>query len=409
MAGGCVVVSALIARELGGSKRAQFISVACTASAPVVLAVGHLLSTSTYDLLAWALVAWLICRAIRTRAAWTWLVAGAVAGTALLNKPLIALLIISMGVGILIAGPRDTLRTFPVWIAVGIALGMWAPWLLWQASHGWPQLHISSSIARGGSTTSQPRWAFLPFQFLLAGPPLAPIWLAGLFSLARKPALRTYRCFAVSWLVLTAVFELTGGKPYYLTGLLPVLFSAGALEVDAWLCTGRRAARQRVLVGAVLASAAASALIALPILPVGDAGPFVAMNSDVGETIGWPQFTRQVAAVQDRAPHPTVIVTENYGEAGAIDRFGPRYALPSAYSGHNGFGEWGPPQGNQRSVIAVGIRWTTLTTYFRGCRAAARITNSAGIDNEENGALIALCVGPRDPWSAVWPHLRHLS
>jgi Dolichyl-phosphate-mannose-protein mannosyltransferase len=409
MTGGCVAAGALITREFGGSERAQLISAACIAAAPAALSIGHLLSTSTFDLFAWSLVTWLIARAIRTREPWCWLLAGLTTGTALLNKPLIAILLFSVAAGIAVVGPRRMFRVGWVWVAVAIALGMWAPWLAWQASHGWPQLHISSSIARGGSSTSQPRWALLPFQFLLAGPPLAPIWLVGLFALARKPRLRPYRFFAVCWVVLVLVFEATGGKPYYLVGLLPVLFSAGALEVDAWLSRGRRMRRQVALIGAVSASAVVSAVIALPILPVADAGPVIAMNSDIGETIGWQQFVREVAVVHARVPRPTVILTENYGEAGAIDRFGAPYGLPSAFSGHNGFGEWGPPSIRPRSIVAVGIRSNVLRTYFDGCRAVAHISNSAGIDNEENGTRVAVCTQTRESWTLVWPHLKHLS
>jgi 4-amino-4-deoxy-L-arabinose transferase-like glycosyltransferase len=409
MAGGCVLFSALIAREFGGSGRAQLISAACTAAAPVVLSIGHLLSTSTYDLLAWTVVSWLICRAIRTAEASAWLGAGLITGTALLNKPLIALLVVSIGAGVLAVGPRQTLRTRWVWTAFVLAVAMWSPWLVWQARHGWPQLHISTSIAHGGSSTSQPRWALIPFQFLLAGPPLAPVWLVGLAALSRSRDLRPYRCFAVAWLFLVVVFEVAGGKPYYLTGLLPVLFSAGAIEVDTWISRGAGAARGRLLAGAVLASAAASALIALPILPAKDAGPVVAMNSDIGETIGWPEFTRQVAAVERRAPQPAVVLTENYGEAGAVDHFGHALDLPPAYSGHNGFGYWGPPSGGYASVVTIGIRPSILQADFRGCRAAAQVSNRAGIDNEEHGALIAVCDRPRESWRALWPHLTHLS
>ena len=238
MTGGCVVVSGLIAREFGASGRAQLISAACIAAAPAVLSIGHLLSTSTYDLFAWSVVTWLIARAIRTQRAWCWLIGGLTAGTALLNKPLIAFLLASIAVGILVAGPRRTLGAGWVWAGAALAIGLWTPWLIWQGAHGWPQLHISSAIARGGSSTSQPRWALLPFQFLLAGPPLAPIWLVGLFALARRPRLRQFRCFAVSWVILVVLFEATGGKPYYLIGLLPVLFSAGALELDSWISSG---------------------------------------------------------------------------------------------------------------------------------------------------------------------------
>jgi 4-amino-4-deoxy-L-arabinose transferase-like glycosyltransferase len=409
MAGGSVLVTGLIAHEFGGSARAQLLAASGSAAAPFVLAVGHLLSTTTYDVFAWSLVIWLISRGIRTRRSGVWLVAGFVSGTALLNKPLIAALLAAVAVSILIVGPREPLRMAAPWISAAIAVAIWSPWLVWQAHHGWPQLHISSSIANGGSASSQPRWAFIPFQFLLAGPPLAPIWLAGLVGLVRRPILRPYRCFAVSWLLLAVVFEVAGGKPYYLAGMFPVLFAAGALETDVWIERGRRTVRRNILLGAVLLSALAAAVIDLPVLPADDAGPVVAMNSDVGETIGWPQLVREVAAVSARAPQPTVIVTENYGEAGAVDRFGGAFGLPRAFSGHNGFGEWGPPPPGARSIVTVGISWLRLGTYFRGCHHAGQVTNADGIDNEERGALIAVCAAPRESWAALWPRIRHLS
>ncbi len=409
MAGGCVLMSGLLAAEFGGSRRARLIAAGCTAAAPIVLSLGHLLSTSTYDLLAWSVVTWLVVRAIRMDSRIPWLAAGLVAGTALLNKPLIAFLLAGILIGIGVVGPRAVLRRPWPWIAALLAAVMWVPWLVWQARHGWPQLHISSSIANGGSASSQPRWALLPFQFLLAGPPLAPVWVAGLVGLARRPDLRPYRWLAVAWLVLVGIFELGGGKPYYLCGLLPVLFAAGAVVVDDWLDRGRRTVRRYVLSGAAAISAAVSALISLPILPAHDAGPAVAMNSDVGETIGWPELVRDVAAVYDRVPRPAVIFTANYGEAGAVDRFGGRLGLPRAFSGHNGFGEWGRPSNDKASVVAVGFRSPTLARYFRGCHPVVRIGNRAGIDNEENGRVISVCSGPRLPWLVLWPSLRHLS
>ena len=183
MAGATVCVTGLIAFELGARRRAQTIAASCAAVASVLLVVGHLLSTSTFDLLAWSIVTWLVARVIRTRDERLWLLTGVVAGIALLNKPLIAFLLAGLGVGLVTAGPRRLLRSGWLWAGLGIAALLWSPWLIWQASHGWPQLDVSSSIAAGGSASSQPRWALLPFQFLLVSPVLAPVWIAGLVAL----------------------------------------------------------------------------------------------------------------------------------------------------------------------------------------------------------------------------------
>lgn len=133
----------------------------------------------------------------------------------------------------------------------------------------------------------------------------------------------------------------------------------------------------------------------------------IAMNGDVGETIGWPDLAATVASAYRRAGSGAVIVTANYGEAGAIDRFGPALGLPPAYSGHNAFGSWGPPPDRAAGVVTVGLGAGALS-HFRDCRLVARIVNAAGIDNDEQGEPVAQCAGPRVPWSALWSKLQRL-
>jgi Dolichyl-phosphate-mannose-protein mannosyltransferase len=408
MAGGTVLVSGLISFELGGSRRAQLIAAGCAAVASFVLATGHLLSTSTVDLLAWALVSWLIARTIRTREDRLWIATGVVTGLALLNKPLIPFFVVGVAVGLVIVGPRRLLHSRWLWAGVVIALVMWSPWLLWQSAHDWPQLKVSSSIAHGGSGSSQPRWALIPFQFLLVSPVLSPVWVVGLVALARTDRLRQFRFFAVAWVVLVVIFLITGGKPYYLAGMFPVLLGAGAIEVDGWVDRGSWRVRRGLLAAALVSSGIVSAVIALPLLPAADSGPALAADSDVGETIGWPDFVRTLAGVYREAGRPAVIFTSNYGEAGAVDRYGAGLGLPQAYSGHNGFGEWGPPPDVAGPVVVVGYDAPDVAAHFEGCRLAARVTNAADVDNDERGEPIDLCTGTRGPWSRIWVSLLHL-
>jgi hypothetical protein len=215
---------------------------------------------------------------------------------------------------------------------------------------------------------------------------------------------------AWAWVVLAGVFMATGGKPYYLAGLLPALIGAGAVQVDGWLERGRPPARRAALAGAVALSGVIGAVIALPVLPPERSDPVIAVNEDVGETIGWPELARTVASVHrgltssDRA----VILTGNYGQAGAIDRYGPALGLPRAHSGHNAYGDWGPPPAGGAPVIVVGRRAGEMAAHLRDCTTAARIDNRAGVDNEERGAPVMVCSGPLRPWSEAWPALRHL-
>ncbi len=409
-AGITVLLTSRLARELGGSRRAEVIAGACGAVASIVLVTGHLLSTSTFDLLVWTAVTWLAARAVRTADDRLWPVAGVVLGIGLLNKPLPAFLAAGLLVGVSIAGPRRLLRNPYVWSGATIAVALWSPWILWQARHGWPQIDVSRSIAAGHSTSSQPWWAIVPFQFLLVSPLLAPVWIAGLLRVFRDPTLRDVRFLAWAWVVLAAVFMATGGKPYYLSGLLPVLIGAGAVEIDRWVQRGRVRAREALLVAALVTSAGVDAAIALPVLPADRAGPVIAVNGDVGETIGWPQLARTVADVYRGLPSRAgaVILAENYGEAGAIDRYGPGLGLPRAYSGHNAYGNWGPPPNGRAPVIAIGLDPRRATPALQDCRVAARIDNAAGIENEEEGEPVLVCRAPRRGWSREWDALRHL-
>ena len=285
------------------------------------------------------------------------------------------------------------------------------PFAVWQAMHGWPQLKVAASIAGGGSTSSQPWWAVVPFQVLLVGPPTAPVWITGLIRIFRDREVREVRCFGWAWVLLAVAFMLSGGKPYYLAGLLPLLVAAGAAPVERWLGRGRRAGRRTLLGLALAANAIAVALLALPILPARDAGIAVAANPDVGETVGWPDLAAATARVVAALPDPAsvVLLAKDYSAAGALDRFGGRYGLPQAYSGHNAFGYWGPPRANaNRPVVVVGYSVGEATRYLRGCRLAARVHNSAGLDNDESGEPILACAGVRGSWTAQWPRIRHL-
>lgn len=294
MIGAIVILTGLIARELGGGRRAELIAAGCAAVGSVFLITGHLLSTTTFDLLAWTSVSLLAIRAVRRGNDHLWIWAGLALGVGLLNKPLPAFLALGLLSGVLIAGPRELLGNRWVWLGALLALVMWAPWLIWQADHGWPQLEVADNLAAGGSASSQPRWAFLPFQLLLVSPVLAPVWLAGLWQLLRAPALERFRFLGWAWITLAMVFIVTSGKPYYLAGLFPVLLGAGAIAVDRWLNRGGTRVRTSLLALALATSAIVSVTLALPVLPTRDLGPVLAANADIGETVGWPELVRTV-------------------------------------------------------------------------------------------------------------------
>lgn len=408
-AGLVVLLTGLTAREFGARRSGQLLAAACIAVGAFPLGVGHLLSTTTLDLLAWTALTWLLARALRDGGR-VWLVAGLVAGVGLENKWQPAFLLGAVVVGVLLAGPRRALASVWPWLGGLLAALIWLPNLVWQATHGWPQMELARAIAAGSSGTSQPWYVFVPFQFLLISPVLVPIWALGWWRLLRNPALRVWRSFAVAYVVLLLLFVLTSGKPYYLGGMYPVLFAAGAQPVASWAARGARRLRTGLLTAALVLSLAVSAFLFLPVVPVDRLGdtPVVAINYDAGETVGWPAFAAAVRGVREQLPEgeQVVVLTRNYGEAGAIDRYAP--GLGPAYSGHNSFWSWGPPPESARTAIVVGFSAATLHRWFGSVQLATHFSNGVGLDNDEQGVPIWVVHDPARRWHDLWPAMREL-
>ena len=411
-AGAVVLLTGLIARRLGGDRSAQLLAGAAMAVSAFLLIVGHMLSTATFDLLFWTLISFLVVRQLQGADPRGWLLVGLVTGIALHNKTLISVLIAALLLGLLVVGPRSVLRSGWLWAGAGVAALVWLPNMVWQASHGWPQLSLARAIADGSSGSSQPWWLFLPMQLVLVSPVLVAIWGSGLIRMWHAVELRPVRCFAVAYVLLAVVFLVTGAKPYYLAGLYPVLLAAGAPLVVAWL--RRRSDARALVAGGLGLSLLFNAVLMLPVLPVRVLAdtPVVDVNYDAGETVGWPAFAETVAGVYDHLSPAeqsrAVVVTENYGQAGAIDRYGTEQGLTKAYSGHNAYFDWGPPPDTAGPVVLIGFDEDFLRTVFGQVRKAATIDNGVGVDNDEQGTPIWLARDPRGPWAEIWPSFRRL-
>jgi 4-amino-4-deoxy-L-arabinose transferase-like glycosyltransferase len=429
--GALVVVTGLITRELGGGRAAQVLAAACVAASGVTLAVGHLHSTTTYDVLVWAVGLLLLVRLLGTGERRLWLPIGLVAGIGLLNKATVAQLAGVVLLGMLV--DRDARRLLASrWLAFGaaVAVALWAPYLAWQAGHGWPQLAIFADLRAtdGGLGAGL---AFPPFQLLMTNPLLAPLWIAGLVALLRRGWARPWRPLAVAYLVFVGFYTLVGGKPYYAFGFYPVLFAAGAVwlarrreqrgpegsgEPQGGAPAGWGGLPLRRLLWAVILVAALPLPLVLPVLPASSLRVVSKINDEGGgETFAWPTYVAQVLRVRDRLPPAerasVVAVTSNYGEAGALARYGGAWGREAVYSGHNSFWWWGPPRGDGRVVIVVGYDQDRafLQRQFRSVTLAGRLDNGQGIGNEEQGHPIWVCRDLHGSWAASWRDWRHYS
>jgi hypothetical protein len=399
--GATVVVAAMLAAELGGRTRAMVLAAIATGAAPVLLASSHLGGTTAYDLLGWTACTLLLLRAIRRRALSAWVALGVVAGVTLWAKDLLLLWAAAAFAGLLASRHRSLLRARGPAIAVAVAAVIATPTFVWQATHGWPQLTMSRHLhaihsAAGDYVT------VLPALVVYAGVAAAYQLVAGLRELGHAGE-RRWLLLAVLLLVGWVVVTIPG-RPYYVDGMLPLVFAAGAVHLER-----SGPPRPSSAIAPVIGALVALPLV-LPVLPVTtlhDVRYLAKINYDMGEQVGWHQLTARVTQVVDRLPPrqraDTSIFAANYGEAGALVLYGKR--LPAVLSGDNSFFDWGPGSAPDATVVAVGAA-DELRPWFADCRSTTTFVTPDRVHNDENGVVISLCTGPRGHWSSFWSRLR---
>jgi Dolichyl-phosphate-mannose-protein mannosyltransferase len=403
----CVLLAARLAAEFGGGRRAQTLTAAALAACPLFVATSMLFGTTIVDQVGWLAMFVLVARALRVRTTGAWVAVGIVGGVGFENKNTVIVLLAGIAVG-LVLWRREVVRTRGPWVAAAVAAVLAAPDVVWNAVHGWPQLRMAHvlSAEQGGPLGSLAQLPLLPLLF--ASPLLILLWVRGIQWLV-APTGREHRWLLAVAAVAVVVFTASGGKFYYSGPPLAALFAAGAVRVEA-----RANPRGRVAWPVVVGLSAVLAVVTgLPVLPIAEADALVPLNPTLVETYGWPQLTDQVAAVAATLPPGTPILASNYGEAGALDVLGPAAGLRNpVYSGHNAYGDWGPPPGSDDTVLCVG-GWTAseLRQGWADVTPIAPIRFPVHVHNQEADfpAAMFLCRAPRGTWQQLWPHLRTLS
>lgn len=387
---GAVVVAALIARELGGDRRAQLMTAGAQATALWVTMAGHWLTPYTLEPAQWLLILWLLVRWIRLRNDRLLVILGVVAGIAAETKFQVLLLCAVLLLSVLIMGPRELLRRPLLWVGVGIAALIALPTLLWQARSGWPQLQMGP-IAASESLLYGGRPGIVVSLVIMAGVAGTVLLCYGLWRLLRIPQLRDYRFLAVTFLVLFVFFVVTQGRPYYLNGLYGPVIAAGAVGLQRRREAGHRRARWVVWPAYALSTAAAGAMLAL--------------GMSMSSAATGDQIARHTAtayrAIADQDRPRTVIMGQSYIHAAFLDGYGRRYGLPTAYSANRGYGYTPPPPKTKDRVLLVGTDPEQLRPYFA---EVTRVYNGG-----PDGTSVWLCTGRQQPWQSLWPRLRSLT
>ena len=381
---GTVVVGALVARELGATRRAQTLAAVMIGFSPGGLATTLLFQPVALDQLTTMVVLWLALRLALGRGSWPLL--GVAAGIGLETKYTIGVVLVML-IATFLVWRRDVLRTWGFPLAIAIAAALLVPNLVWEAGHGWTSVHWFLNPPPSGSDETRPQFVVNVILLLAVAFPVA---VAGVVSLVRDRALRP-----LGWTVAGTVvaYFVLGGKSYYALPVLLFALAAGAIPLDRW------ATRRRLLVaGTAFAAICLLALpITLPVLPLHTAVRLgvVKARTDYQSEVGWPAYVR---LVERHAGGTDVIVAENYGEAGALELFG--HSLPPVASAQVTMRYW-RPQVAGRHALVVGYS-RRAAGFCSGYRVVARI--SAANDSDEGGAPIARCT-LRGSLAEVWPSI----
>lgn len=409
-----VVLTGLMAREMGARRGAQLIAAA--AALPFCLAAGSMMQYVSFDYLSWVLTSYFVLRLLKSNDPRWWLAIGAAIGFGMLSKYGMAFFAVSIAISLLLTDSRKYFRSKWLWYGLALALLIFLPNLLWQMRNHFISLdmlqHIHARDVRQGRTRN-----FLPDQLwltLLA----APLALAGLWFYFFSREGRRYRMLGWMYVIPLLIFIVAKGRGYYLAGAYPMLYAGGSVWGERWLTSLKRAPANALRAAAWTALAIDVALVIaffLPLAPLGSRWWQIENehNGDLREEIGWPELVQEVARIRDslspeERSHLGIIGT-NYGEAGAINLYGRQYGLPQAISGVNSF--WARGYGNPppQILIVIGLDKKYRDADFQWCRLAGHTWNHYNIKNEEtvDHPDIFVCGPPKDGWPEFWKNFRY--
>ena len=422
--GALIVVTGLMARELGGGRFAQALAALGSAVMLVFMATGSIFSMDILDALIWATGAYVLIRLLKEQRPRLWLVFGLVAGVGLLNKLTILFFGLAVVLGFLLTPERRLLRSRWLWLGGLIAAAFLLPYAIWNAVNGFPTWefwHHYGGLSGGGPI------GFLGNQLFAINPFTVPLVICGLWFSFRTAAGKPYRALGWTYVLLYLILTLINAKSYFLAPAYPILFAGGAVVIERAALKPKRVWLGAAYAGVLALSGLVFAPTTMPVLPPatfvadygwltgagngaagqGNAGAF---PQYLGDRFGWDTMTATVARVYDGLPAPeraqACILTANYGEASAITFFGPQYHLPPAISGHNNFYLWGPGSCSGKVVITVNFARSDLEKSYGSVVPAATITCDY-CQAEENDVPVYVATQLKVRISDAWPTIKH--
>ena len=410
-----IVLTGVIAARLGGGAWAQ--ALACTAVlfSSMYLAVDSILTMNTFEHLFWLGCLLVVIEIANGASEKWWLLFGVLAGLGLQNKHSMLFLGFAIVVALVLTPLRKSLLRPWIWIGGAIALLIFLPNVVWQIQHGLPTLELLRNVKESGKNVVLPPLQFVMQQAMMLNPFTAPLWIVGfvyLFFTSR------YRFLGWAYLVVLVTFIYLEAKDYYVAPIYPMLFAAGAVAVE------RRKVIRTIAFTLVIVGGLVAAPLVLPILEPAD---YLAYEKAIGakqqktevshtsempqifsDQFGWEEMVQKVARYYHSLPpeqrKETAIYCSNYGEAGAIDFYGPRYGLPPAISGHQNYYLWGPRHYSGESMIVIASAIVRTRPLYDSIREVDRRYHPDAMP-EENGPIFHCST--KQPLREIWANYKH--
>ncbi len=420
-----ILITALLARELGGKRFAVFLACLAVLVAPVIINNASRFSMNPFEALFWMGSIYFLLLAINRDRPQFLVGAGVLVGLGLENKHSTAFFLIALLVGLLATSERRLFRSQWLWIAVGIILLLCLPNLIWQYKHGFPTWVDLSNVKKIHKNVELPPLQFLKQQLMTLLPLNALIWIAGLGFLLFHAEGKRYCVLAVTYLAFLAIMMALHGKDYYLAPIYPMLFAAGGVFWQKFIAAHSRLRWVKVVLPlALLLLGVVAFPLVLPILPPAQIAPYMkalgvgvsrsethmdsTLPQHLADEFGWPEMVAQVAevyhsmAADERAN--TAILAGNYGSAGAIDLFGPHYGLPQSISAHQNYFYWGFRQYTGESLIMLNWQLDDAQYWCQDVEEGPKVGHPYAMGWERYTILI--CHGLKKPLVEAWPHFK---
>jgi len=406
-----VMMAGVLAARLGGGRKAQALACVTVLLTPMYLGMDSILSMNPFEHLFWLACLLVVIEIANGASEKWWLLFGVSAGLALQTKHSIVFLAFGLGVAMVLTPLRRSLAKPWIWLGAGIALLIFLPNLIWQVQHGFPTLELLRNVKETGKNVVMAPLPFIVQQVMMLNPFLAPVWIAGLIWLFFQ---RTYRALAITYVVVLITFIALEAKNYYVAPIYPMLFAAGAV----WW--GQRRWTAVTAFTMVIAGGLISAPLVLPILRperylayqkelgVKQHRSEVSHTSDMpqlfADQFGWEEMVREVARIYHALPveqrAKTAIFGSNYGQAAAIDFYGPKYGLPPAISGHQNYYLWGPRQYTGESMIVIAASIVRTRPLYESIEVAGQRFHPTAIPDENGPIFLTRTKRPlREIWS----------